>query len=40
VRAFGIDANLGEMGFDAFVEGLAQEYRTRGQSAVKASFTK
>jgi len=38
VRAFGIDANLGEMGFDAFVEGLAQEYRTRGQSAVRATF--
>jgi threonyl-tRNA synthetase len=40
VRAFGIDANLGEMGFDAFVEGLAEEHRSRGQSTVKASFAK
>jgi threonyl-tRNA synthetase len=40
VRAFGIDANLGEIGFDAFVEGLAEEHRSRGQSTVKASFAK
>jgi len=40
VRAFGIDANLGEMGFDAFVEGLANEHRSRGQSTVKAGFAK
>ncbi|MBM4007077.1 MAG: threonine--tRNA ligase [Planctomycetes bacterium] len=40
VRAFGIEANLGEMGFDAFVEGLAEEHHSRGQSTVKASFAK
>ncbi|MFM7810049.1 MAG: His/Gly/Thr/Pro-type tRNA ligase C-terminal domain-containing protein, partial [Planctomycetota bacterium] len=40
VRAFGIEANLGEMGFDAFVEGLASEHRSRGQSTVKSSFGK
>jgi threonyl-tRNA synthetase len=40
VRAFGIEANLGEMGFDAFVDGLVQEHRTRGQSTVKAGFGK
>jgi threonyl-tRNA synthetase len=38
VRAFGIEANLGEMGFDAFVDGLEREHRTRGQSTVRASF--
>jgi threonyl-tRNA synthetase len=38
VRAFGIEANLGEMGFDAFVEGLAAEHRTRGQTTVKAGL--
>jgi threonyl-tRNA synthetase len=38
VRAFGIEANLGEMGFDAFVDGLEREHRTRGQSTVRATF--
>ena len=40
VRAFGIDANLGEMDCDAFVEGLAQEHRTRGQSTVRGAFAR
>jgi threonyl-tRNA synthetase len=38
VRAFGIEANLGEIGFDAFVEGLSNEYRTRGAESVRASM--
>jgi hypothetical protein len=38
VRAFGIEANLGEMGFDAFVEGLAEEHHSRGRHCVKAAF--
>jgi threonyl-tRNA synthetase len=40
VRAFGIDANLGEMDCDAFVDGLAQEHRTRGQSTVRGAFAR
>ncbi len=40
VRAFGIEANLGEIGFDAFVEGLVAEYRTRGAESVRASMAK
>jgi threonyl-tRNA synthetase len=40
VRAFGIEANLGEIGFDDFVEGLAAEHRTRGAQTVKAGFGK
>ncbi len=40
VRAFGIEANLGEMGFDAFVDGLAREYRTRGAETVRSAFGK
>ncbi len=40
VRAFGIEANLGEIGFDAFVDGLAREYRTRGAETVRAAFGK
>jgi threonyl-tRNA synthetase len=40
VRAFGIEANLGEIGFDDFVEGLASEHRTRGAQTVKAGFGK
>ncbi|MGA1467595.1 MAG: threonine--tRNA ligase [Phycisphaerales bacterium] len=40
VRAFGIEANLGEIGFDAFVEGLSNEYRTRGAESVRASMAK
>jgi threonyl-tRNA synthetase len=38
VRAFGIEANLGEIGFDAFVDGLAREYRTRGAETVRRSM--
>jgi threonyl-tRNA synthetase len=38
VRAFGIEANLGEIGFDAFVDGLAREYRTRGAESVRRSM--
>ncbi|MGA0872791.1 MAG: threonine--tRNA ligase [Phycisphaerales bacterium] len=40
VRAFGIEANLGEIGFDAFVEGVVAEYRTRGAESVRASMAK
>ena len=40
VRAFGIEANLGEIGFDAFVDGLAREYRSRGAETVKARLSK
>jgi threonyl-tRNA synthetase len=38
VRAFGTEANLGEIGFDAFVDGLVREYRTRGAETVKATM--
>jgi cytosine/adenosine deaminase-related metal-dependent hydrolase len=34
------EANLGEIGFDAFVEGIAREYRTRGAETVKGSMAK
>ncbi len=40
VRAFGTEANLGEMDFDAFVDGLAREYRSRGAETVRAAFGK
>ncbi|MBU3684064.1 MAG: threonine--tRNA ligase [Phycisphaerales bacterium] len=40
VRAFGIEANLGEVGFDAFVDGLVREYRTRGAETVRSTFGK
>ena len=40
VRAFGIEANLGEIGFDAFVDGLVREYRSRGAETVKARLSK
>ncbi|MFO0962458.1 MAG: threonine--tRNA ligase [Phycisphaerales bacterium] len=36
VRAFGTEANLGEIGFDDFVEALATEYRTRGAQGLRA----
>jgi threonyl-tRNA synthetase len=38
VRAFGTEANLGEIGFDAFVEGLAREYRSRGRETVRGAM--
>ena len=38
VRAFGTEANLGEIGFDAFVDGLVREYRTRGAETVKGGM--
>ncbi len=38
VRAFGTDANLGELPFDQFIAGLSAEYRTRGGESLKASF--
>jgi threonyl-tRNA synthetase len=38
VRAFGIEANLGEVGFDAFVEGLVREYRSRGAETVRGGL--
>ena len=40
VRAFGIEANLGEIGFDAFVEGVGREHRTRGAESVRAAMAK
>ncbi len=36
VRAFGTEANLGEIGFDAFVEGLSGEVRSRGAETLRA----
>ncbi|MFM8873407.1 MAG: His/Gly/Thr/Pro-type tRNA ligase C-terminal domain-containing protein, partial [Phycisphaerales bacterium] len=38
VRAFGIEANLGEVGFDAFVDGLVREYRSRGAETVRSKL--
>ncbi len=38
VRAFGTEANLGEMPFDAFMDGMAREYRTRGAETVRSAF--
>ena len=35
---FGTEANLGEIGFDAFVDGLVREYRTRGAETVKGGM--
>ena len=40
VRAFGIEANLGEIGFDAFVEGVGREHRTRGAESIRATMAK
>jgi len=36
VRAFGTEANLGEIGFDAFVEGVLVEARSRGAEKLRA----
>ncbi|MBM4101610.1 MAG: threonine--tRNA ligase [Phycisphaerae bacterium] len=36
VRAFGTEANLGEIGFDAFVEGLTGEARSRGAETLRS----
>ena len=38
VRAFGTEANLGELPFDLFISGLSDEYRTRGAESLKAAF--
>ena len=38
VRAFGTEANLGELPFDRFISGLSDEYRTRGAQSLKAAF--
>ena len=38
VRAFGTEANLGEIPFDRFISGLSDEYRTRGAESLKAAF--
>ena len=40
VRAFGIEANLGEIGFDAFVDGVGREHRTRGAESIRATMAK
>jgi len=36
VRAFGTESNLGEIGFDAFVEGLTGEARSRGAETLRS----
>lgn len=38
VRAFGTEANLGELPFDRFISGLSDEYRTRGAESLRAAF--
>ncbi len=38
VRAFGVEANLGEMPLDAFVDGLSRERSTRGADSVRATM--
>ncbi|MBL9140534.1 MAG: threonine--tRNA ligase [Phycisphaerae bacterium] len=38
VRAFGTEANLGEVPFDAFVQGVADEYKSRGKTTLKATM--
>ncbi|MSR44504.1 MAG: threonine--tRNA ligase [Phycisphaerales bacterium] len=38
IRAFGIDANLGELPLDRFLALLSAEYRTRGGETLKADF--
>jgi len=38
VRAFGIEANLGEVGLDEFVERLAREHRTRGAETLRGAL--
>lgn len=38
VRAFGTEANLGELPFDLFIAGLSAEYRTRGAESLKSAF--
>jgi threonyl-tRNA synthetase len=38
VRAFGTEANLGEIPFDRFVGALAEEYRTRGGTTLRAAM--
>ena len=37
VRAFGTEANLGELPFDRFISGLSDEYRTRGAESLRAA---
>ena len=38
VRAFGVEANLGEMPLESFVDGLARESSTRGAETVRAGM--
>ena len=38
VRAFGIEANLGELPFDRFVSALTDEARSRGATSLKSHF--
>lgn len=38
VRAFGTEANLGEVGFDAFVQEIVEEYRTRGKATLRGTM--
>ncbi len=39
VRAFGTDANLGELPLDQFLAGVSREYATRGAESVKSKFS-
>jgi len=38
VRAFGIEANLGEVGLDEFVDRLVREHRTRGAETLRGTL--
>ena len=38
VRAFGTEANLGELPFDRFIEAISDEYRSRGGKTLRAHF--
>ena len=40
VRAFGVEANLGEVSFDTFVNTLRDEYATRGATTLRATLGK
>ncbi len=38
LRAFGTEANLGELPLERFISGLKSEYKTRGAESLKSSF--
>ena len=39
VRAFGVEANLGELGLDQLLAAIEGEYRSRGASTLRAAFS-